>query len=57
MRTLILLTICATCVILSVLECRDRSDRQKLVVHVGLGLVAALVIWKLIVWAGVFDRW
>lgn len=57
MRTLIFLGICAACVAVAIVECRDRSDRRKLSIHIIGGLVAGYVIWKLIVWAGAFDNW
>lgn len=57
MRTLIFLGICAACVGIAIAECRDRSDRRKVVTHGAVGLVAGYVIWKLIVWAGAFDNW
>ncbi len=57
MRTLIFLGICAACVAVAVVECRDRTNRRALTTHVIAGLVAGYLLWKLIVWAGVFDNW
>ncbi|MEO6245798.1 MAG: hypothetical protein ABIQ12_10205 [Opitutaceae bacterium] len=57
MRTLILIAICAACVGLAVGECRDRTDRGKVFQHGTVGLVVGLVLWKFLVYAGMFDHW
>lgn len=57
MRTLIFLGICAACVTIAIVECRDRSDRRKLTTHAIVGLLVGYFLWKVIVWAGLFDNW
>lgn len=57
MRTLIFLGICAACVGIAIAECRDRSDRKKVIRHGLVGLVVGVFLWKLIVHAGAFDNW
>ena len=49
MRTLIFLAICAVCVGIAIAECRDRENRQKLVIHILLGLLFAYGIWWVLV--------
>jgi len=57
MRTLIFLAICAASVGIAIVECRDRSDRGKVLRHGVVGLVVGVFLWKLIVHAGAFDNW
>lgn len=57
MRTLILLGILTLCVAIAIKECGDRSDGRKVTLHAIGGLIAGLIIWRLIVATGVFDDW
>jgi hypothetical protein len=57
MRTLIFIGICTVCVGIAVWECRDRENRAKMITQGLVGLVVGLVLWRFLIFLGIFDHW
>jgi hypothetical protein len=56
MRTLLLLCLCALCATLSVMECPDRKNLRTVIMHAAVGVFIGWVIFRLLVYVGLFDR-
>jgi hypothetical protein len=56
MRTLILLCLCTACAILSVIECPDRKNQRTVLMHVAVGIFIGWLIFRLLVFVGLFNR-